>query len=210
MIRVLLADDNALIRDGIRLRLRDAPEIDIVGMAGNGKEALELCKKENPDVVLMDINMPNMDGLEATRLIKEHNKDVKVLILTSHALPDNIEKAKNYRCNGFIYKEANLEDLVSVIKSVYKGFDLWSKDLLYIDRKVNISKQEFDSSELEQLTEKEIMLIKCKVKCLTYSEIAKELCYSEAYSRQLAVQLKDKLVLKNVNELAVWGAKRGL
>lgn len=210
MIKLMIVDDNALVRDGIKLRLRDAPEIAIVGTAGDGKEALELCKKVNPDVVLMDISMANMDGLEATKLIKEYNKDINVLIFTSYAYPENIEKAKEYRCNGFVYKETNPEDFVSVIKNVYNGLDVWSKDLLYINSRVNFQKMEFDDSELEQLTEKEIMLLKYKVKCLQYGEIAKKLNYSEPYVRQLAVQLKDKLGLKNVNELAVWGAKRGL
>jgi len=210
MIKLIIVDNNALVRDGIKLRLMDAPEIEVVGMAANGKKALELCKKENPDVVLMDINMPHMDGLEATRLIKEYNRDINVLIITAYTNLENIEKAKAYRCNGFIYKEAKFEDFVSVIKNVYNGFNVWSKDLLYIDGRVNFEKKEFDNSELEQLTEKEIMLLKYKVKCLPYSQIAKKLNYSEAYIRQLAVQLKDKLGLESVNELAVWGAKRGL
>ncbi len=84
------------------------------------------------------------------------------------------------------------------------------KDLLYIGGMVNFKKIEFDEKEIKQLSEKEIKLIKCKVKCLQYSEIAKKLNYSETYIRQLAVQLKDKLGLESVNELAVWGAKRGL
>ena len=82
--------------------------------------------------------------------------------------------------------------------------------MLYLDGRVSFEKKEIDDSELKQLTEKEFMLIKCKVKCLPYNEIAKALNYSEVYVRQLSVQLKDKLGLRNVNELAVWGAKRGL
>ncbi|MFW6015943.1 MAG: response regulator [bacterium] len=210
MIKILIADDNPLIRDGIKMRLKQDSNIRIVGMAGNGKEALNLCTRENPDIVLLDIRMPIMDGLEATKQIKAYNSKINVVILTSYAEREYIEKAKEYKCNGFIYKESKLEDFLSVIKNVYNGFDVWTKDILYKDSSVNFVNQEFNYKELEGLSKKEIALIKCKVKCLQYSEIALDLNYSESYVRQLAVQLKDKLGLNNVNELAVWGAKRGL
>lgn len=209
MIRIIIVDDHELIRNGVKMKLSDEPGIEIVGMAKNGSEAFELCKLERPDVVLMDIKMPLMDGLESTKLIKEYDPDIKVLMHTTFAQEENIERAKEYRCNGFIYKEDNLDDYVSAIKSVYNGFDVWGKNLLYMGSG-DVEKKEFIDNNLKELKKIEIDLLKCKVRCLSYNEIAEELGYSATYVRQVAVNLKDKLGLKNVQELAVWGAKRGL
>jgi len=210
MIKIILVDDNELIRDGIRLRLRDVEDIKIIGEASNGVEAINLCRDSKPDVVLMDINMPYIDGLEATRQIKAINPNINILILTSYAQQENIQKAKEYNCSGVIYKEAKIEDFISIIKNVNNGYDVWTKGLLNTEVAMNVVAEPIDISQLDALGKKEIQLISCKVKCMKYSDIAIELNYSEAYTRQLAVQLKDKLGLKSVNELAVWGAKRGL
>lgn len=209
MIRVLIVDDYELIRCGVKMKLSDAPEISVIGEAKNGREALEMCQAENPDVVIMDIRMPVMDGIEATRLIKEYNKSIKVLMHTSYDEQKNIENAKESHCNGFIIKGEKLEDYVSAIKSVYCGFDLWSSDLQYLGDSVPELKEIY-GSELEQLKPIEKNIIGCKVRCLSYTEMAEELNYSETYLRQVAVQLKDKLGLRSVQELAVWGARRGL
>lgn len=210
MIKVLIADDISLVRDGIKMRLKDAPDIEVIGMVSDGLEAVKFCRENTPDLVLMDIKMPNMDGLEATKCIKEINRDINIIILTSYVEPVNVRLAREYRCSGFIYKEASLEDFVSVIRNVHHGFEVWSKDVLYLEGVRSTTEDSLNMNELKNLTEKELMLIKCKVRCLQYNEIAKELNYSEAYVRQLAVQLKDKLGLQSVLELAVWGAKRGL
>ena len=210
MIKVLIVDDISLVRDGIKMRLKDAPDIEVIGMVSDGLEAVRFCRDNIPDIVLMDIKMPNLDGIEATKLIKEANKAINIIILTSYVEPVNVRMAREYRCSGFIYKEASLEDFVSVIRNVYHGFEVWSKDILQLEGVGSATEEEVSVKDLKNLTEKELMLIKCKVRCLQYHEIAKELNYSEAYVRQLAVQLKDKLGLQSVLELAVWGAKRGL
>lgn len=210
MIEILIVDNNNLVRDGIRLRLKDSEDIAIVGEAENGLEALKFCLKNSVDIILMDINMEEMDGLEATKKIKEIDKNIKVIILTSFATEENIAKAKQYHTNGFIYKETKLEDFIPVIKSVYNGYDVWTNGLLDTGELLKINESAFDTSELDVLEKKEIALIRCKVKCMQYNEIAKELSYSEAYVRQMAVKIKEKLGLRSVNELAIWGSKRGL
>ncbi len=209
MIRILVADDNALIQDGISLRLKNDNNLKIIGKVPNGLKAVEFCKNDPPDVVLMDINMPHMDGLEATKRIKDLDPTIKVLILTSYADPENLEKAKANRCNGFIYKETSLEDFRSVIRSVYNGYDVWTSGLLQESAR-NAMEDGLSTEELELLEPKEIELVRCKVKCMKYSEIAQSLNYSETYVRQMAVGIKEKLGLRNVNEIAVWGAKRNL
>lgn len=210
MIKVLIADDNPLIRDGISLRLKDDDDIEVIGMVPNGLKAVEFCQEKEPDVVLMDINMPHMDGLEATRRIKTSDSSIKILILTSYADQENLEKARAYRCNGFIYKETSLEDFRSVIKNVHNGYDVWTSGLLNATDPSKANPSKAVSEELAVLEPKEIELIRCKVECMKYSEIAKSLNYSETYVRQLAVSIKEKLGLRNVNEIAVWGAKRNL
>lgn len=210
MIRLLIADDNSLIKDGMTLRLKDCPDIQIAGYASNGIEVLDFLKKDTVDVVLMDIRMPYMDGIDATTRIKEENPNIKVLIITSFADSENIQRAKQSRCNGFISKESNNEDFISVIKSVNNGYDVWTSGLLNTDYNLVVNNQVIDDHALNMLEEKEVVLIKHRVACLKYAEIARKMNYSEAYVRQLAVKIKEKLDLKNVNEIAVWGSKRGL
>lgn len=209
MIKVLIADDNKWIQDGIKMRLKDSEEIDIIGVVSNGRDAVEVCKRSKPDVVLMDISMPEMDGLEATKIIKNIDSDIKVLILSSYFSQEYLQKAMDYNCNGYIDKEAEMEDFISVIKSVSKGFDVWSGNLGYKKGIVNIKKDEIDTSELDKLSELDIKLIDFVVKGYKLSDIAKELNYSDCYVRQLTGKLSEKIGVKNTREMAVWGARHG-
>lgn len=209
MIKVLVVDDNKWIRDGIKMRLNDSEEIDIVGMVSNGLDAVEFCKSNKPDVVLMDISMPKMDGLEATKLIKSIDGSIKVLILSSYFSQEYLQKAMEYNCNGYIDKEAEMEDFISVIKNVSKGFDIWSGNLEYKKGIVNIKKDEVDNEEIDKLSELDIKFIGLVVRGYKLSDIAKELNYSDCYVRQLSGKLSEKIGVKNTREMAVWGARHG-
>jgi DNA-binding NarL/FixJ family response regulator len=209
MINVLIVDDNKWIQDGIKMRLKNSEEIDIIGAVSNGRDAVEFCKKTRPDIVLMDISMPEMDGLEATKLIKKLDPSIKVLILSSYFTQEYLQKAMEYNCNGYIDKGSEMEDFISIIKSVSEGFDVWSGNLAYKKGIVNIKKDEIDNAEIDNLTDLDLKLIELVVKGYKLNEIAKELNYSDCYVRQLTGKLSEKIGVKNTREMAVWGARHG-
>jgi DNA-binding NarL/FixJ family response regulator len=210
LINLVIVDDEALIRDGITMRLADATDINIMGTASCGREAVLLCSRLKPDIVLMDIRMPGMDGLEAAKEIKEDNGKIKIIILTTFADQNYLHKAMEYSCNGYITKDAELEDFISIIRSVYRGYDVWSGKLEYKQGKVTIKENNMDLENLSKLSEREIEIIKFVITGLKLSEIARRLNYSEGYIRQVISKINEKLGVKNSRELAVWGARHGL
>jgi DNA-binding NarL/FixJ family response regulator len=128
-IRVLLCDDHALVLDGIRSRLECSDHITIVGEAGNGQEVLALAADLHPDIVLMDISMPVMNGLEAAEKFRETLPDIKVVILSMHENPEYLRTARLAGARGFILKDVSSNDMVRAIESVAKGGEAYSPSL---------------------------------------------------------------------------------
>ena len=120
-IRVLLADDQAILADGIKSVLSTCPEIEVVGTASDGFEALKLLEKTSPDVVLMDIRMPNMNGVIATQEIKRRSPDTKVVILTTFDDSDYILNAINNGASGYLLKDTSASALIDAVKNAYAG-----------------------------------------------------------------------------------------
>ncbi|WP_241002966.1 response regulator transcription factor, partial [Streptomyces sp. CB01881] len=120
-IRIVLADDQPLVRAGLRMVITDASDIEIVGEAGTGAEALGLARELRPDVVVMDIRMPVMDGIEATRLIKELSDPPNVLILTTFDDDENVYAALRAGAGGFLVKDMVLEDILAAVRVVAAG-----------------------------------------------------------------------------------------
>src|ERR671916_1290435 len=120
-IRIMITDDHALVRDGLRSMLEDEPDLEVVGEASNGREAIELCRSLKPDMVLMDVRMPEMDGLEATRAIKEELPSTSVLMVTMHENPDYLMEALSAGAAGYVLKGASGDRLVNAIKRTLKG-----------------------------------------------------------------------------------------
>ncbi|HEU5101464.1 MAG TPA: response regulator transcription factor [Roseiflexaceae bacterium] len=120
-IRILIAEDQRIVREGLRAVLEDEDEIEIVGEAANGQEAIELFTKLLPDVVLMDLQMPVIDGPEATRRIRELSPDAHILVLTTYATDEFIFKALRAGARGYLLKDASVDDLLGAIRSVHAG-----------------------------------------------------------------------------------------
>ena len=117
-IRLLIADDHALVRSGLRSMLQREPGIEIVGEARNGREAVELCRSLRPDLVLMDVRMPEMDGLEATRAIKRELPETGVLMVTMHENRDYMLEATKAGAAGYVLKDASRSELISAVRRV--------------------------------------------------------------------------------------------
>src|ERR671912_452942 len=115
-IRLLIADDHALVRQGLRGILEREPDIEIVGEAHNGREAVDLCRALGPNLVLMDVRMPEMDGLEATRAIKHERPEVGVLMVTMHDNQDYRREATKTRAPGYVVKDASRDELIAAVR----------------------------------------------------------------------------------------------
>ncbi len=127
--RLIVADDHELLRTGIQRMLDREPDLEVVGEAANGREALELCRRLRPDLVLMDVRMPEMDGLAATRAIKEEQPSVSVLILTTFENPDYLFEALKAGAAGYILKDAPKRELLASIRGVLDGESPLNQDL---------------------------------------------------------------------------------
>ena len=119
--RLLITDDHDLIRDGFHRMLAREPDLEVVGEAANGREALELCRRLGPDLVLMDVRMPEMDGLEATRAIKAERPEVSVLVVSTHENPDYLFEALKAGAAGYVLKDAPKRRLVDAVRRVLNG-----------------------------------------------------------------------------------------
>jgi DNA-binding NarL/FixJ family response regulator len=119
--RLVLVDDHELARDGLQDLLTDVPDVEIVGEAADGREAIELCRRVRPDLVLMDLRMPHMDGLQATREIKREHPRMGVLVLTMHENPDYLLEALRAGAAGYVLKDADQDNVVSAIRRVLSG-----------------------------------------------------------------------------------------
>ncbi len=121
VIRVLIVDDHAILRDGLKALLQDEPDIEVVGEAGTGREAIKLIRQLRPDVVLMDISMPDMTGLEATEVIKKGYPEVKVIALTVHESETYLKRMMQVGANGYVVKRAAAQELTNAIRTVMRG-----------------------------------------------------------------------------------------
>lgn len=213
MIRVVIVEDQSIIQEGLKLLIETDPDIEVVGFADNGRRAFEQCEKLSPDLVLMDIVMPEYDGIEGTRLIKEKYPLIKVLVLTTFNEVGKISKAFEYGADGYILKEIKKEELILAIKSVAKELRVVHKDaysaLVRPNQFQNVTI--IEKSRLNvNLTEREIEIIRLIVDGKDNGEIAKTLCLSEGTTRNVISRILKKLELKDRIQLAVFAVKNDL
>lgn len=121
MIKVLIADDQELIRQSLQIVLGIKEDISVIGTAGNGNEVIKLVQKEKPDVILMDVRMPEMDGVQCTRMIKERYPHIKIIILTTFDDDEFVFSALKYGASGYLLKGISMDELETAIRTVYQG-----------------------------------------------------------------------------------------
>ncbi len=208
-IRVIIADDHAIVRRGIAALLATEPGIDVTGEAQNGREAITLVKKLQPDVVLMDMVMPEVDGLEAIRQIVEEQPEIRILVLTSFSSVEMILPAIRAGALGYLLKDSSPDELVSAIHQVYGGNSTLHPA---VARKLleQISHPEQSIESLEALTEREIVVLRLVAQGQSNREIANELTISEATVRTHVSHILAKLELSSRTQAALYALRKGL
>ena len=211
-IRVLLADDQTLVRSGFRMILRAEPDIDVVGEASGGAEAIVLARELHPDVVLMDVRMPNVDGIEATRRIIDGTGHVaRVLVLTTFDLDEYVYEALRAGASGFLLKDAPEEQLVSGIRIVAAGASLFAPAVTrrLIERFAGTGPAP-PPPALVQLTPREVEVLRLIARGLSNAEIAAELVLSEHTAKTHVAHILDKLDLRDRVQAVVLAYESGM
>lgn len=209
-IRVLLADDHTIVREGVSALLEISPEIEIVGEAGNGTEAMEIARKRPVDLILMDLDMPVMGGLEATRNICKEFPQTKVLILTQYDHKEHVLSILEAGAHGFLNKSAASSELVSAIRAVYRGDAYLTPSAtkhLVESYQLEAAQQKKDDP-YEQLTEREKEVFRLLAEGHTAREIADLLVISPKTVDSHRSRLMSKLDLQNRVELIKYALRR--
>lgn len=205
MINIILVDDQLIIREGIKMLLSLDDDIKIIGEGENGKDAINLTKDLNPDVILIDIRMPVMDGVEAIKKIKEFNSDVKILVLTTFNDNDYIFNSLANGANGYLLKDSNSDELISAIKTVYKGNLLIQSDVAMKMSELlkSTPTPQEKNIDLSILTPRELEVTKLVAKGYNNKKISAELFLSEGTVKNYVSRILDKLQLENRTDLAI-------
>jgi NarL family two-component system response regulator LiaR len=208
-IRVLLVDDHAILRKGIRALLSTEPDIEVVGEAGDGQEALTQAEALGPDVILMDLVMPNTDGIEATRQVVARHSGVRVLVLTSFVADDKVFPAIKAGALGYILKDTGPDDLVRAIRQVHRGEPTLEPE---IARKLlfELAQPSRQPPTPQPLTGREMDVLRLIAQGQSNREIAEELVLSETTVRTHVSNILGKLHLASRTQAALYALKEGL
>ncbi len=212
MIRVLLADDQELVRSGFRLILELVDGIEVVGEAPDGREAVRLAKELQPDVVLMDVRMPGLDGIEATRRLRQAGVDARVLVLTTFDLDEYVYGAMRAGASGFLLKDAPREQLVTAVRTVARGEALLApavtKRLIerFVDRPAPVE----TAPALAELSARELEVLRLVARGLSNAEIANELIIGEATVKTHVARVLRKLGIRDRVQAVVLAYESGV
>ncbi|MBM3132180.1 MAG: response regulator transcription factor [Chloroflexi bacterium] len=205
-IRVLVVDDHSIVRQGVHALLSMAPDLEVIGEATNGREAIEMVAKLAPDVVIMDIAMPQMDGLEATRRIHKRYPGVKVVILTQHVNQEYTLSIIKAGAAGCLPKHALATDLISAVQTVHKG-----DSFLYPSMATAVFEDlQARDNDFETLTDREREILKLIAEDYSSEEIAKMLMISAKTVRAHRAAIIEKLNIRGHGALVKYAIRKGL
>lgn len=216
MIKVLIVDDQELIRQSLGLMLSSRNQLEIVGTAADGREAIAMTRKLKPHVILMDIRMPEIDGIECIKIIKEIYKDIKIIVLTTFDDDEYIYDAFKHGANGFLLKGISVDELVLTIETVYQGGSLVepkvaSKVLALFSQ---MAKSDFasqvDSADLDSMSINELKIIQCIGRGLSNKEITNKMNFSEGTIRNYISNILTKLNLRDRTQIAIFAIQSSL
>ncbi|MER5626689.1 response regulator transcription factor [Streptosporangium sp. NPDC002544] len=215
-VHIVLADDQPLIRAALQMIITDAPDLELVGEAANGHEAVRLAEELRPDVVVMDIRMPGMDGIEATRLITKGPGQAQVIVLTTFDEDDHVYGALRAGASGFLVKDMALDDILTAIRVVAAGDALIAPGVTrrlietFADRPAPGPAPGPAPRELESVTEREREVLTLIARGLTNTEIAAELVISVATVKAYVGRLLTKLDARDRVQLVILAYEAGL
>jgi NarL family two-component system response regulator LiaR len=208
-IRVLIVDDHAVVREGQRALIATEPGMELVGEGADGIEAIQLTKSLKPDVILIDLLMPRMGGIEAIQKIKAENSKVNILVLTSFAEDEKVFSAIKAGALGYLLKDATPQELLAAIRQVYRGEP--SMDSAVANKLMRELQRSSDLPLTEEpLTVREVDVLKLVAQGLTNQEIAEKLVISERTVRTHVSHILDKLHLANRTQAALYALREGL
>ncbi|HEY5583800.1 MAG TPA: response regulator transcription factor [Ruminiclostridium sp.] len=211
-IKVMIADDHAMVRQGLKTILELEDDIIVVAQASNGEEAISLARAQKPDVILMDINMPILNGLQAIKILKDEDSRYKIIVLTLHQDREYLFKTLQLGCEGYVLKDAESSVLIDAIRSVFQ-------DQTYIQQNMTVELvKEFnrvtmiekDKSITNNLTKREIEVLKLIAEGMINKEIAKKLFISEKTVKNHNSNIFKKLDINDRTQAAIYAFKHNI
>ena len=216
MVKIMIADDQQLIRESLKIILDSDPDFEVVKVVGSGQEVLDALKTESIDIILMDVRMPNMSGVDCTRIVKKEYPNIKVIILTTFDDDEYIYDALKYGASGYLLKGCSLEELSVAIHNVLSGGACFNPNVAgkvaqffsqmansHSEVSFDVEEKEYDFSDTEQ------KIIAQIGHGYSNKEIAQKLGFSEGTIRNYLSVILDKLDLRDRTQLAIWYLSRG-
>jgi DNA-binding NarL/FixJ family response regulator len=211
-LRIIIADDHKVFRQGLRNLVESQSLATIVGEAGNGEECIELAKRLSPHIILMDIDMPKLDGMEATRIILEQNPEIRVIALSMHSDYDHYQQMVKFGAKGFIQKSTGIDEVISAIRAVAQGGSYFSNDIM----KAIVANMELNDNNtykpnlIVDISSREMEVLKLICDGLTNEEISKKLYISPTTVKGHRSNLLSKTGAKNTASLIMFAVKNKL
>ena len=208
-VNILLADDHRMIREGLKQLLEMDPGIEVVGEAGDGYECLNLANKTKPNIVLLDLNMPNLDGLQVLNIMKQQKMICKVIILTIHNEVDYLIKALDNGCDGYVLKDSDFDTLKKAIFSVYSG-DTYIEPSLVPLLNSSLAERDVLKEKVSDLTKRELEVLKMIASGAFNKEIALTLNISERTVKNHVSNIFKKIGVSDRTQAAVFAIKNNI
>jgi DNA-binding NarL/FixJ family response regulator len=208
MIRLLVVDDHTLVRDGLVRLLDSEYDMEVAGQCGSGHEAVKLCQLQKPDVVVLDYNLPDLDGLETTRRLVALGLGTRVLILTMYASEEYATRLLRAGASGFVVKVASTDELVGAIRKVASGGTYVSPPIM--EKMVGRLAQPAQAAPEAALTDREMQVLLRLARGATTREVSEQLCLSLSTIETYRSHILEKLSLRNNSDLTRFAIRRGL
>ena len=216
MIKVMVADDQELIRQSLQIVLNSKTDIEVISTAADGQEVIRAVRKEKPDVILMDVRMTKMDGVQCTKIIKENYPEIKIIILTTFDDDEYVYNALKFGASGYLLKGVSMDELENAIKTVYSGRAMINPDIATKVLKLFSQMAQADytiqvgNRGMEELTKTEWKIIAQVEKGATNKEIAEALKLSDGTVRNYLSTILNKLELRDRTQLAIWAVQSNI